>query len=192
MLQFMYLKIKKHDTSTHKKDFLISRICPIRANIYQENISTWVLMPRLHLAYDQLEIIARCHFFILVWSPQGDPTILRLPTISTCFFINHKTAARSLGVRAPYEDPAMIVQLPHDFYMIIWRQNIVYGDRRETASDQSEIVGTPNRHRSGTVRFPLKVCGYPTISLRFQNVDESQSKKVYHARMNFKHNTNDV
>ena len=48
----------------------------------------------------------------------------------------------------------------------------------------------------GSVRFPLKVCGYTAVSVRFlsdlrmvltQNVDESQRKKSYDARMNCKH-----
>ena len=59
----------------------------------------------------------------------------------------------------------------------------------------SEIVGTPQGHRMGSVRFRPKICGYPTISVRFpydlrtgltQNVDESQSKKSYDARINCK------
>ena len=41
-----------------------------------------------------------------------------------------------------------------------------HGYRRETARAQSEIVGTSHGHRTGSLRFPLKVCGDPTISLR--------------------------
>ena len=61
---------------------------------------------------------------------------------------------------------------------------------------QAEIVGTPHGHRTGSVRFPLKACEYPTISIRFsydlrtvlpQSVDKSARKKSCDARMNRKH-----
>ena len=98
-------------------------------------------------------------------------------------------------MRAPYVDPAMIVRSPRNLYDKLWDKKS-YGDRRETARAQSEIEGTPDEHRTGSVRFPLQLCGYPTISVRFrndirtvliQNVDESQCKKSCDARMNCKH-----
>ena len=52
------------------------------------------------------------------------------------------------------------------FFMIIWGQK-KYGDRRETARVQSEIVVTPHGHRTGSVQCQLKVCRYPTISVRY-------------------------
>ena len=98
-------------------------------------------------------------------------------------FKNRKTVpVRRHVVRAPYGDPAMIVQSPHDFYDN-FRDKQSCGDRKETARAQSEIEGTTHGHSTGSVRFPLKVSGYPTISVRFpydlrtvltQNVDASQ------------------
>ena len=82
----------------------------------------------------------------------------------------------------------MTVRSPHDFLRFLGYKTS-YGDRKETARAESEIVGTPHRHCTGSIRFPLKVCGYPTIYIQFpydlcmtvptQNVDGSQSKKSF-------------
>ena len=52
-----------------------------------------------------------------------------------------------------------------------------HGYRRETARAQSEIVGTPHGHRTGSLRFPLKVCGDPTISLRSPYGSDSEHRR---------------
>ena len=84
----------------------------------------------------------------------------------------------------------MIVPSPHFFNE---KSN---SDRGETARAQPKSVGTPHAHCTGSVRFPLKECGYPMITVRIpydlrtvltQNVDESQGKKSYDVRMNCKH-----
>ena len=53
-----------------------------------------------------------------------------------------------------------------------------YGYRRETARAQSEIVGTLHGHRMGSLRFPLKVCEDPTISLRSPHGSDSEHTKI--------------
>ena len=57
----------------------------------------------------------------------------------------------------------MIVRSQHDF-MIIWGQKS-YSDCRETARAQSEVLGTPHGHRTGSISFPLKVFGDPPYNL---------------------------
>ena len=51
------------------------------------------------------------------------------------------------------------------------------GYRRQTAKAKSEIVGTPYGHRTGSVRFQLKVCGDPTISLRSPYGPDSEHQR---------------
>ena len=43
---------------------------------------------------------------------------------------------------------------------------------------QSEVMETPNGHGTGSVQFPLKVCGDPTVSVRapYGFVSERQQK----------------
>ena len=67
-----------------------------------------------------------------------------------------------------------------------------HGYRRDTARAQSEIVGPPRGHRTGSLRFPLKV----VETLRFpydrrtvlmtRKFEESQNMKSYDAHMNRK------
>ena len=52
-----------------------------------------------------------------------------------------------------------------------------FGDRRETVRTQSEIITTPRGHRTGSVRFPIKVCGYPTISIRSPYGSDSKHQR---------------
>ena len=68
-----------------------------------------------------------------------------------------------------------------------------HGYRRDTARAQSENVGPPRGHRTGSLQFPLKV----VETLRFpydrrtvlmtRKFEESQNMKSYDAHMNRKH-----
>ena len=52
-----------------------------------------------------------------------------------------------------------------------------FGGRRETARAQSEIIPTPRGRRTGSVRFPVKECGYPTISIRSSYGSDSKHRR---------------
>ena len=60
-----------------------------------------------------------------------------------------KTVARRrvVGSIVPCDDRAVAARI----FMIILGQNL-YGDRRETAKAQSEIIGTPHGHRTRGLR----------------------------------------
>ena len=59
-----------------------------------------------------------------------------------------------------------------------------HGYRRETARAQLEIVGTPLGNRTDSLRFPLKVCGDPTISLRSPHGSDSEHRRKSEHRRN--------
>ena len=62
------------------------------------------------------------------------------------------------------------------FFIIMWGQKS-YGDRRETVRAKSQILETPQGHRTASSRFPVKVCGYLTFLRSPYGSDSERRRK---------------
>ena len=62
------------------------------------------------------------------------------------------------------------------FFIIMWGQKS-YGDRRDTVRAESQILETPQGHRTGSSRFLIKVCGYPTFLRSPYGSDSERRRK---------------